>query len=429
MRREYLLILGFILILSCAIVACSPAAGAPTPTQPSQTNPPPVPTRTQLPDTPVASTPTPTEAAPSEPEVSFELTFGGSGLDRGVFVTETDDGGYILTGVTSSFGEGGEDVYLVRTGPDGEEIWAQTYGGLGLDNGWSVQQTPDGGFIIAGFTSSFGAGGIDVLLIRTDAAGEQLWSQTYGGEGDDYGWALQPAAEGGYIIAGQTNSAGAGDIDAYLIRVDEEGHALWTQTYGGSAADRTFTVQQTSDGGFIIAGTTESLGAGGRDAYVVKTDANGTLEWEKSFGDVGDDVTHSIDHTQDGGYLLMGYTNSFGARNYDIYLIKLTASGDTEWTQMFGERSEDRIITGEQTADGGYILVGYSRSYGSGSLDAYLVRTDAAGNPLWTKTFGSTGEDTGYTVQQTVDGGYILTGYTQNAANARDVYLIKVKGD
>ncbi len=434
--------MAFSLFVIGLLGACSPATATPNPTTPStSTNMPvstPVPTATATemppPETPVPATATPTleppQAVQEGPEIIFERTFGGTGMDRGVFVSQTDDGGYVLTGVTSSFGAGAEDVYLVRTNPAGDEMWSQTFGGTDDDNGWAVQQTPDGGFIIAGFTSSFGAGGVDVYLIRTDSMGELLWTKTYGGEGDDYAWAIQPATDGGYIIAGQTESFGAGNVDAYLIRIDEDGEALWEQTYGGGDVDRSFSVQQTSDGGFILAGITFSFGAGGRDGYAVKTDSAGALQWERTFGDFGDDVAHSIDHTDDGGYLVMGYTNSFDAEDYDVYLIKLDALGETQWTQIFGGRADDRVITGAQTADGGYILVGYTKSFGAGNWDAYLIKTDPTGNPQWTKTFGGKMEDTGYTVSQTDDGGYILTGYTRNTgAGLRDVYLIKINSD
>ena len=438
-------ILGMVLLSGCAGASTPPEPAPASPVSSAETPEPTEPSNPSLPNTPAATvlgtdslatktlvpairTPTPTEAGSLGPGIAFERTFGGAAMDEGVSVSQTADGGYVLTGLTRSFGAGGEDVFLIRTDPSGSEVWAKTFGGSGLDNGWSVLETPDGGFLIAGFTDSFGAGGVDFYLIRTDSTGELLWEKTYGGEADDYAWAIQPAPEGGYVIAGQTDSFGAGDIDAYLIRIDADGEVLWTQTYGGKQVDRVFSVDQAPGGGFILAGITSSFGAGGRDAYVVKTDSLGKTDWERTFGDIGDDVAHSVDHTEDGGYLVMGYTNSFGAQDYDVYLIKIDFLGDTQWTQLFGGKADDRVITGQQTLDGGYILVGRTRSFGAGNWDMYLVKTDSIGDPQWSHTFGGALDDTGYAIQQTRDGDYVMTGFTRNAgAGLRDVYLLKIE--
>ncbi len=427
-------VLAAALVAACGSTAVhTPSTTAPptTTSDPVSTTAPPATTSDPVSTTapPVATTTTEPSisdfGAPSGENVVFERLFGGSGRDRGVSVHQTRDGGYVVAGGTSSSGAGSQDVYLVRIDPGGEELWSRTYGGTALDNGWSVLETPDGGFIIAGFTGSFGAGGVDVYLIRTDPAGALLWERTFGGSGDEHAWAIQPASDGGYIIAGETDSIGAGDLDAYLIRVDDDGNELWSRTYGGSDVDRVFAVREAPDGGFVVAGITNGFDAVGRDAYVVKTDASGELEWERTFGDRGDDVAHAID-TSGEGFIVMGYTSSFGAKSYDAYLIRLDASGETEWTEMFGGPMDDRIITGVSTTDGGFALVGYTRSFGEGSWDAYLVKTDDAGTPEWFDTFGGTNEDTGYTIEETAGGGYVLTGYSEELGT-RDLYLVVVE--
>ncbi|MCP4308764.1 MAG: hypothetical protein GY788_28590 [bacterium] len=422
-----------ITVLAIALLAaCSSTSVQPTPTDRTTSTAAPLTlapvsqTTTSVPPAPTTVTEPPSTVVvePSAVDVVFEHTFGGEGRDRGVSVHQTDDGGYVVVGGTSSFGAGSTDAYLLRTDAAGDELWARTFGGIDVDNGWSVVQAADGGFVVAGFTSSFGAGGVDVYLFRTNSVGTLLWETTFGGAGDEHAWAIQPAADGGYIIAGETDSFGAGDLDAYLIRVDEDGNELWSQTYGGDDVDRVFAIRQADDGGYVAAGITNGFDAVGRDAYVVKTDASGGLEWERTFGDRGDDVAHSID-TSDDGYTVMGYSSSFGANSYDVYLIRLDESGESEWTQVFGGAKDDRIITGTHTADGGLALIGYTTSFGAGNWDTYLVKTDSAGNPEWFETFGGTSEDTGYTLQETIDGGYILTGYTDELGS-RDLYLIKV---
>ena len=189
----------------------------------------------------------------AQADTLWTRTYGGSDFDKGYSVQQTQDGGFIIVGFTESYGAGGEDVYLIKTDENGDTLWTRTYGGSSDDMGNSVQETTDGGFIIAGYTYSYGAGGSGVYLIRTDSLGDTLWTRTYGGSDDDYGYSVQQCQDGGFIIAGKTESYGAGYYDVYLIRTDSMGDTLWTKTYGGSDDDEGYSVQQCQDGGFIIA--------------------------------------------------------------------------------------------------------------------------------------------------------------------------------
>jgi len=207
--------------------------------------------------------------------VAIQETIGGSGFDYGESVQQTRDGGYIIAGYTDSIGAGLFDVYLIKTDVDRNKLWEKTFGGDGNDRGYSVQQTSDGGYIIAGYTDSVGAGMTDVYLIKTSVDGEILWEKTFGGDGNDRGYSVQQTSDGGYIIAGYTRSPSvgtAGMMDVYLIKTDVDGQMLWEKTFGGQEHDRGYSVQQTSDGGYIITGNTESIGAGATDVYLIKTE-------------------------------------------------------------------------------------------------------------------------------------------------------------
>jgi hypothetical protein len=203
----------------------------------------------------------------------------------------------------------------------------KTYGGVNDDFVSSTALTNDGGYIISGSTESFGTGTVDIYLIKTDSVGDTLWTKTYGGDSSDYGSSIEQTNDGGYIIAGSTNSFGAGLNDVYLIKTDANGDTLWTKTFGGNDHDGGSSVCQTSDGGYIILGSTFSFGAGEGDVYLIKTDANGDTIWTKTFGGNNPDAGCSVEQTNDGGYIAAGYTYSFGLGGSDVYLIKTDANG------------------------------------------------------------------------------------------------------
>ncbi len=353
----------------------------------------------------------------------WEKTYGGTAHDYGYSVEQTADGGYIVTGYTWSSDGDGWDVYLIKTDVRGNEEWSKTFGGSDTDVGYSVQQTIDNGHIIAGYTWSFGAGKRDVYLVKTDDRGNEEWSKTFGGNKTDVGYSVKETIDGGYIVSGYTLSFGAGWYDVYLIKTDVSGNEVWTKTFGGSSLDVGESVQQTFDGGYIIAGWT---GEGLHDVYLLKTDASGNEEWVKTFGGSYAEKGHSVIKTSNSGYIIAGYTYSFGLGESDVYLIKTDSNGNKEWSKTFGGSDDDVGYSVEQTADGGYIITGYTHATGSGDSDVYLIKTDSLGNREWSKTFGGSDYDIGYSVQQTSDGAFIITGYTESfGAGGSDVYLIK----
>jgi len=360
------------------------------------------------------------------PEVVWEKTFGGLNIDEGHSVQQTSDGGYIVAGYTKSFGAGGNDVYLIKTDANGDTLWARTYGGASDDYGKWVQQTFDGGYIIAGWTWSFGECG-DVYLVKTDAHGDILWTKTYGGTNVDEGYSVQQTSDGGYIIVGQTHSFGASSGDIFLIKTDVNGEILWIKAYGGTNSDDGRSVQQTSGGGYIVVGFTGPLSQNKNDVYLIRTDLNGDTIWTKTYGGTGDDVGYSVLQTSEGGYIVTGHTSSLGAGGADVWLLRIDADGDTLWTKTYGGSSNDYGESVQQTSDGGYVIVGWSYSFSmSDYAKVYLVKTDENGDVIWTRTYGGVNYVYGRSVQQAMDGGYIVTGNILVLEDSEaDVYLLK----
>jgi len=360
------------------------------------------------------------------PDTLWTRTYGGANRDIAYSIDQTTDGGFILAGVTESFGAGNRDFYLVKTDSQGDTLWTRTYGGSGADVARSVQQTTDGGYVMAGWTTSFGAGYDDFYLVKTDAQGDTLWTRTYGGPGAEGAYSVQQTADGGYIIAGN-----GGGVVFYVVKTDESGNMIWTHTYDeGSWGCQAYSVQQTADGGYIVVGT--ACEEWDHYIFVVKTNSSGDTLWTRTYGETMEDYGHSVQQTAEGGYIIAGRT---GIEGWDVYLVKTDSSGDTLWTRVYDGQpgddwASDWAHSVQQTTDGGYIVAGVTESVVQWVADMYLVRTDANGDTLWARTYGGSSDDCAYSVQQTMDGGYVAAGYTSSfGAGAEDFYLVRTKSD
>jgi hypothetical protein len=361
------------------------------------------------------------------PPIEWQKTLGGIGITHvGSAVQQTTDDGYIIAGYTLR-GAAGNDVYLIKTGPNGIMQWQKSFGGNGNDSGSSVQQTSDGGYIIVGGTSSIGAGGSDAYLIKTDPNGTMQWQKTFGGSGNEIGSSVQQTSDGGYIITYWISPFDPAGWDVYLIKTYPNGNSQWQKAFGGSSFDMGSSVQQTSDGGYVIVGLTYSFGAGQSDIYLIKTDPYGSLQWHRTFGGSGVEWGNSVQQTSDGGYIIAGSTESSGTGSKDAYLIKTYPNGDLQWQKTFGASGSDSYYSVQQTSDGGYIITGSTNSFGAGDYDVYLIKTDPNGSSQWQKSFGTSKEDNGSSVQQTADGGYIIAGWTLSVGTGLREYIYLLK--
>jgi len=350
--------------------------------------------------------------------VVFSIMFGGDESDEGNSVQQTTDGGYIVLGTTRSYGNGESDILLVKIDNVGNEEWRKTFGGINRDEGNSVQQTTDGGYIISGttFVKQFNP---DLWLIKTDSNGEEEWNKTFGGNRGDYGGSVQQTSDGGYIFIGSFFSVEKNQ-DIWLIKTDSNGEEEWNKIFGQEGNfEMGYSVQETSDGGFILLGEdydTKSMG------YLIKTDSQGIEEWSNNkydsvFGTY-------VQQTTDGGYIFTGFTTS-GSYSY-ILLIKTDSNGNEEWNQTYGGGGGDGGNSVQQTTDGGYIITGWTGSFGKGSTDVWLIKTNSQGTEEWNKTLGGSSQDDGSSIQQTSDGGFVIIGKTESFGSGDyDIWLIK----
>ena len=370
-----------------------------------------------------------------QPPIEWEKTYGSAMVDWGRCVQQTSDGGYILSGAydRNVYMPWQGYVYLLKTDAIGNVEWDKQYGIYPYENlGQYIQQTSDGGYIIAGYIGYNYH--IDAYILKTDSSGNLTWTSILGKfDHHDDSLSIQQTTDGGYIVTGWTGSYGAGLSDAWLIKLNSDGENEWKKTFGGSGLDGGDCVKQTFDGGFIITGRTDSFDSGGNgDAWLIKTDMYGNEIWNKSYGGHYLDDGKSVLQTSDGGYILTGSTYSFGAGNHDAWLIKTDMYGNEIWNKTYGGTSWDQGKSVVQTADGGYFITGDYTDSTQGDLELYMVKTDSEGVEEWNyiiehASLGNT--DSGSYGVQTNDGGYIITGETGEYNLAKvDLLLIKLAG-
>jgi len=365
-------------------------------------------------------------AAAVQPLEDWNWTFGGQWGDGAWCLQETSDGGNILAGNTASKGEG-SDLYLIKTDEAGNCTWSRTLGGSGEDVGYYVEETEDGGFIVTGSTDSYSMGDELLWLVKTDRNGSPTWEKTFGGfvsSSGDGGWSVQETVDGGYIVTGYTQSLGNGRKDLWLIKTDGDGRLIWDRTFGGREDDVGMSVQNSPDGGYIVAGRTASFGKGEDDIWLLKTDSSGSEIWNVTFGGNKDDAGFQVVQLAD-GYVIVSRTDS-GKKDEKINLIRVGLDGRKIWERSYKGSSAASL---QLTDDGGIIIAGRVDSEKTGR-DALMIKTNSEGITEWSVAVGGSSDDIGTFAIQRRDGSYMMAGITRSFGQGReDAWLVKIRAE
>jgi len=361
---------------------------------------------------------------------SFTCNYGGPGFSEGHDLAQCPDGGFIITGLTKCFGNDSGNIYLIKTDMNGVMQWQQIHGCDSLDGGNSVVTCPDGGYFIAGHTECWGAGDCDGFAMKTDSRGDSVWMNTYGNIYDDVAYDGILSNDGGYVMTGLTIGFGFGEADVYLCKFDENGKRIWVQRYGGPREDIGWSVRQTPDNGYIIAGYTTSFTKDSTcQIYLIKTDQDGNLQWQKTYGDSDstDYRGYRVRLTPDGGYAVVGYYGNFNT-NANSLLLKTDANGNMQWMKQYNSTEPYFLAVGlATTTDSGFVLTGETLGPGDSSSNALLLKVDKEGNTQWMRKIGKPGFDYyANNVIQLANGNYAFIGTEQTDLSGEYDFLLMV---
>lgn len=390
------------------------------------------------------------QAQTCPPTIEWEKSLGGSLDDAAGAVALTADGGYIVAGYTASNdgdvsgNHGNEDFWVVKLAADGSMTWQVALGGPKAEIAHAIMQTADSGYIVVGASRSDSGqvsgnnGQRDFWVVKLDAVGTLMWENTLGGSALDVAAAVDETTDGSYIVAGLTysndfdvtNNHGADDY--WVVKLDTGGNLLWQKTFGGTGPDEATSIEQTTDGGYIVAGFAASNDGdvtgnhGLNDYWLVKLDSSGNLVWQKTYGGLQDDEAHSVQQTNDNGYIIAGtsysntddVTGNHGAS--DFWIVKVDSTGILEWQKALGGSNLDESNSIQQTLDGGYVSAGNTFSNNGdvtlyhGGVDYWVTKQDSDGNLVWQKILGGTNFDGAFSVKETSDTGYVIAGYSSS---------------
>ncbi|MCB9178798.1 MAG: hypothetical protein H6590_05185 [Flavobacteriales bacterium] len=353
---------------------------------------------------------------------TWKRVFGGSAVEQVWDVAALGDGGFAVVGSTGSFGAASSDIYLLKLNADGERLWSQLLGGPGVDEGKAVVEMANGDLLIAGFTNAGTAGGYDGLVLRTDAAGEVIWERSFGGADWDFFHGIARDLDDGVWVVGTTYSMGVGG-DAWLLHLDSGGEVLHERALGSELEDHGASVKATADGGCVIAGS-QVTGSGDLDLLVVKLDSDGEEVWTSSFGGDEDDAARDIEVTTDGGYSVVGWTRSFNPV-VEFYHVRMDASGEEDWYRNWGQVADQEGFDHVQLDNGEYASIGYVSQGGAGGKDMFLMKNGTDGGFILGQTQGGPEDEFGHAIVR-AEGGYVIAGTTRSYGQGQtDIMVIR----
>jgi hypothetical protein len=361
----------------------------------------------------------------------FQYAFGGAKRDILYSTMETGDKGFLSIGYTESFGAGNFDMYLIKSDSAGKLEWSKTYGGPKEDYGRSMVKSSDGkGYLLLGYSNSFSDNSyFDIYLVKIDLKGDTLWSQYYGLDRSEYGYSVIATKEGGYMILGEVinNINGEKNADVMLVKISSEGVFEWSKIYGGNLTDYLYTIEQLADGSYLMGGETNSFGKGEWDFLAVRIDEAGKLILAKTYGALLTDFGRFATSTPDGGMLVGGNSFNFGVGDMDFVLVKTNGKGEVEWSQSYGEIGSDYMLDIKKMPVG-YIISGYTNSFGSKVEDVFIMYIKEDGKVIWAKTIGGDYGDYGVNVLPTSDNGIFVTGNTKSFdVQSDDCFIAKIE--
>lgn len=384
------------------------------------------------------------------PLIEWQATLGGSDFDFARSIGQTTDGGFIVLGTSRSNdvdlteNNGSTDYWVAKLNSTGNLIWQRSIGGSNPDDASSIQQTTDGGYIVAGTSASIDGdvtgnhGGQDFWIVKLGASGTISWEKSFGGSSSDIANSVQQTSDGGYIVVGRTSSidgdvtGNQGNTDVWIVKLDALGNLMWEKTFGGTNSEAANSISQTTDGGYVFAGYTSSndgnisVNIGSTDYWIVKLDSTGSMTWEKTFGGSNQDMASSIQLTADNGYIVGGSTLSNDGHvtghlgDLDGWITKLDSNGNLIWQKSLGSTNWDKTSSIIETSQGGYIAAGET-DVNLGFNKYSITMLDANGEILTDELFGGTSNDYATSILQTTNGGYIVAG--TSSSNDNDVLL------
>jgi len=364
----------------------------------------------------------------SKPELKFtwKSTFGGSKKEKAQSVVALPNGDVAVLGTCRSMGHGRQDLCVIRVNSKGKTLWKKAFGGKKRDLATSLTMTRDGNLVAVGHGQSFNKNGdFDVYAVKLTPKGDMLWQKAYGGDETDNANGVCATKDGGVMIAGSTESYGKGYNDIYLLKLDKDGNKVWQKTYGSKKDDIAYAIAPSSDGNFILAGSSDSYSKDNLDFYITKVTATGKQIWAKAYGEDKKDIMRAITPTKDGGCVVTGETESYGSKHSDIDVMRLDKNGEQVWHQLFGFKSIEYATGVTSTPDGNFLVVGTTKSMGHGKYDMYVLELNDAGHLIWGNLYGGPKKDIAHAVTQTTRGSLVVVGETDSFGNgSADFFMV-----